>query len=35
LLLDADSLDIQTVICRGQWMMHDGVLLKLGTFEVK
>lgn len=33
LLLDPDSLAIQTVICRGQWMLHEGECIKLGTFE--
>lgn len=35
LLLDPDSLAIHTVICRGQWMLHKGERIKLGTFEVK
>lgn len=33
LLLDATTKAIHTVICRGQWMLHEGRRVKMGTFE--
>ena len=32
-LVDKDSLDVQSVICRGKLMMRNGELLQKGTFE--
>lgn len=32
-LVDEDSLEIYTVLAKGQWMVRDGVAVKKGTFE--